>query len=562
MYSQQQQPRTQIELYIECSNLKNLDLLSKSDPRVLVYTASSQQQQQQQQHSSSAAASSFSLFGKTEQIKDNLNPKFTTTFRMDYIFEVEQRLKFVVVDDDEDNGTNDDFIGQCVTTLGKIVSQGNEKGLVADLISKRGNIHGQIRVRAVPMTALQSQLSRDELRLSIRGKSLAKKDFGLFAKSDPYYQIQLLPSSIDGSSSAQPLMLYQSEIIKRNLNPTWDSATVNMSKFSQQQSTTIDQVLNQPIRIVVWDWDQLTAHDLIGQVDTTLNQLLLMAKDTSSSSLKLVDDKGKYGGDIVVSGCSIARTYSFLDYLQLGRCELSLIVSVDFTGSNGDPRDRNSLHYIAPYPALNEYQNAIWSIGNILSAYDSDQLFPSYGFGAYLPSSGTSHCFPLTLNNDDVECRGVDGIMQAYSRCVSGVSLSGPTNFAPTIKTVVQRYTKPALATMGESLKYYILLILTDGEITDMEETIRQIQQASDTPLSIVIVGVGSANFDSMDTLDGDDGQLKTKRDIVQFVPYRKFSAKGPEELARETLREIPAQVEKFFKMRNVDPTVYQNRYQ
>ena len=47
--------------------------------------------------------------------------------------------------------------------------------------------------------------------------------------------------------------------------------------------------------------------------------------------------------------------------------------------------------------------------------------------------------------------------------------------------------------------KYYILMIVTDGSIDDLEETIDQIVKASFLPLSIIIVGVGDDNFDSMD---------------------------------------------------------------
>merc|ERR1712013_16402 len=48
-------------------------------------------------------------------------------------------------------------------------------------------------------------------------------------------------------------------------------------------------------------------------------------------------------------------------------------------------------------------------------------------------------------------------------------------------------------------------------------------------PLSIIIVGVGEADFSKMDELDGDDGALrnskgvKAERDIVQFVPMNKY---------------------------------------
>jgi len=58
---------------------------------------------------------------------------------------------------------------------------------------------------------------------------------------------------------------------------------------------------------------------------------------------------------------------------------------------------------------------------------------------------------------------------------------------------------------------------LTDGEITDFEDTVDQIVVGSDLPLSIIIVGVGNANFDKMDALDGDDEPLYSKK----FNKYR-----------------------------------------
>jgi len=60
--------------------------------------------------------------------------------------------------------------------------------------------------------------------------------------------------------------------------------------------------------------------------------------------------------------------------------------------------------------------------------------------------------------------------------------------------------------------KYIILLIITDGIINDMEKTIDQIVRGSSLPLLIIIVGVGEADFGSMDVLDADDVPLYSKR--------------------------------------------------
>ena len=100
---------------------------------------------------------------------------------------------------------------------------------------------------------------------------------------------------------------------------------------------------------------------------------------------------------------------------------------------------------------------------------------------------------------------------------------------------------------------YQTLLILTDGEIHDMDQTIDKIVRAADLPLSIIIVGVGSANFDNMNKLDGDNGLygsngVMARRDIVQFVPFREMKMDG-DLLARELLAELPGQVVQYMGM-------------
>ena len=74
------------------------------------------------------------------------------------------------------------------------------------------------------------------------------------------------------------------------------------------------------------------------------------------------------------------------------------------------------------------------------------------------------------------------------------------------------------------------MLIITDGVISDIRETVAAIVYASNLPMSIIIVGVGPADFKAMDILDADGGLLKSpdgqvaRRDIVQFVPFRDFT--------------------------------------
>jgi len=60
--------------------------------------------------------------------------------------------------------------------------------------------------------------------------------------------------------------------------------------------------------------------------------------------------------------------------------------------------------------------------------------------------------------------------------------------------------------------KYNIVIIFTDGVINDLNATVDEIVQGSVLPLSIIIVGIGNADFDQMEELDGDFNPLFSKK--------------------------------------------------
>jgi hypothetical protein len=119
----------------------------------------------------------------------------------------------------------------------------------------------------------------------------------------------------------------------------------------------------------------------------------------------------------------------------------------------------------------------------------------------------------------------------------------GPTLFEPIIQECLRYCTQLKIA---NSNQYQILLIITDGEICDMQQTKKAIVDCCDLPMSIIIIGVGNfpfklnpipyslqyhkftgnADFSKMVELDGDDGLIdhlgrRASRDLVQFVAIR-----------------------------------------
>ena len=149
-----------------------------------------------------------------------------------------------------------------------------------------------------------------------------------------------------------------------------------------------------------------------------------------------------------------------------------MITTIDFTASNN---------------------KCIWSVRSIICPYNKDQLFAVYGFGGKVDGK-LSHYFPLNSNPQNPTVKGLHGIVEVYKRSLSVVRLSGLTLFTQ----IITAASAAAVQSFASSHTYKILLILTDGVINDMKETIDEIVNASNTLLSIIIVGVGISLFSGM----------------------------------------------------------------
>ena len=218
-------------------------------------------------------------------------------------------------------------------------------------------------------------------------------------------------------------------------------------------------------------------------------------------------------------------------------------VAIDFTGSNGDPRVDGTLHHLSQNGQMNGYEKAISAVGSILAKYDSNQRFPVWGFGAKFDGA-VRHCFQV---GNETEVQGVEGILSAYKGVFrTPLTMSGPTVFTEVISlAAAQAKSRYKI----QPLSYTILLLLTDGAVKDVEATRQALASVADAPLSIVIVGIGNADFNAMQFLD----DLSINRDIVQFVKFSDYEH-DKRALLHATLDEIPDQLVQFFYQRGIMP--------
>lgn len=328
---------------------------------------------------------------------------------------------------------------------------------------------------------------------------------------------------------------------KNDLNPLWKPAVLSLQQIGCMEN---------PLSIECFNFNSSGKHDLIGKIVKSMDELEKLHDNQHGESLFLPtlvghDHQNKVlKSQIFVERFFKSRRETFLDYISNGY-ELNFMVAIDFTASNGNPRLPDSLHYIDPSGRPNAYQRAILEVGEVLQFYDSDKRYPAWGFGARPIDGPVSHCFNLNGSTYNPEVEGIQGILSAYISALHNVALAGPTLFGRVINTAAQIAGQTAI---NGQKKYFILLIVTDGVITDLQETKDALVKASDLPLSILIVGVGGADFKEMEVLDADKGERLESttgrvatRDIVQFVPLRDVH-NGEISVVQSLLAELPGQ--------------------
>ncbi|GAB1285854.1 Copine-1 [Apodemus speciosus] len=517
---------TLVQLSISCDHLIDKDIGSKSDPLCVL----------------------LQDLCRTERVRNCSSPAFSKTLQIEYHFETVQKLRFGIYDIDNTTPElgDDDFLGGAECSLGQIVSS---QTLTLPLMLRPGKPAGR---GTITVSAQELKDSR-VVTMEVEARNLDKKDF--LGKSDPFLEFFR-----QGDGKWQ--LAYRTEVVKNNLNPTWKRFSVSLQHFCGGDLST-------PIQVRCSDYDSDGSHDLIGTFHTTLAQLQATPAEFECVHPEKQQKKKSYrnSGTVCVKTCRVETEYSFLDYV-MGGCQINFTVGVDFTGSNGDPSSPDSLHYLSP-TGVNEYLTALWSVGSVVQDYDTDKLFPAFGFGAQVPPNWqVSHEFALNFNPSNPYCavldrshswpdcsrthsstkagfehQGIQGIVDAYRQALPQVRLYGPTNFAPIINHVA-RFAAQAAQQRTASVK----------------ATCEAVVEASKLPMSVIIVGVGGADFEVMEQLDADGGPLRTHsgeaaaRDIVQFVPYRRFQNAPRETLAQTVLAEVPTQMVSYFKAQGWAP--------
>ena len=216
-----------------------MDKLSKSDPVCVLYELN---------------AGNWTEIGRTEKIKNNLNPNWMKKFDVTERGGEGLKLRFKVYDWDDKRTANlkkQDFLAQLDCSLDAIIASPGSQFITVlrDGPSKGGQFI---------ITATKTTSDTKVVTLCLGARHLDNKD--KFGKSDPFFVVNKMVSN------GQLTPVYKSEWIKNTLNPTWKPMTISTKKLCNGD-------YNCRLRIDVFDYDKEHSQDLIGHFSTTLTEL-------------------------------------------------------------------------------------------------------------------------------------------------------------------------------------------------------------------------------------------------------------------------------------------------
>ncbi|KAE9272779.1 hypothetical protein PF001_g27791, partial [Phytophthora fragariae] len=338
-------------------------------------------------------------------------------------------------------------------------------------------------------------------------------------------EVETVPPAVDLKEMAKQLTKMLKHLLTTNRQLENDAAEIQagMDELHRMQETaSLSDEVHKSIEDKTRHYFEFCTHDSSSSQKAPTLSSMPAALQSKRSSFRPIPDRYE----------TLAEVQQ--DLRKAGLESSDLVVGIDFTKSNQWTGERSlggrCLHDIDPSGVfMNPYQSVISVIGRVLEAFDDDNIIPAFGFGD-MTTKG-DRCFPFTSGRG---CHGFEEVLRRYNEITPSLKLSGPTNFAPVIKETIRA--------VQQSGGYHILVIIADGQVTNEEATREAIVEASNWPISIIMVGVGDGPWNMMEEFDD---KLPARRfDNFQFVEYNavmQLNKKNPEAgFAIMALMEIP----------------------
>ncbi|CAL8465746.1 g5282 [Coccomyxa elongata] len=478
---------------------------------------------------------------RTEILQNSRDPEFETPLICTFLFERPQRLKAVVLCRSKKKAAGDESsLGEAEFTLREAVTA---RGNRLQLPLQDGALDASCTLIVLDSSDLNSDFVA---RFQVDGASLG---------SPGSSKVFLRAVRAGRGGAEQPVM--QTQALASGSRLAW--------AVEASVAELCDGDFGAPLKLEVWEaiGGRCT---LIGAARTDLRSML----DSKTSSLQL-SAQGKEAGALAVGGVSVQRRLSFLDYMA-GGCEIQCMIAIDFSGSNAPTTDPTSCHYAGPDgQTASVYERAMAAFGAIMQFYDPLRSFPLWGFGG----QGKQTCYALNGQAFQPEVKGLRGLLRTYRKALHRATFTGPALFAPVV--IAARDLVEQLSLVQH--RYFLLVILTTSVGDDLEEFRAALMHAAgELALSVIVVGIGSADFCPLETAVSSKNGMESApsrgsgagrangrgalasldtRNMTQFTRLQPGKGADYDAVAQRLLSNLPAQFMEYFHKRGIIPKTF-----
>lgn len=550
-------PVLKVDLVVQCRNLPKKDLLSQADGFCVLWKIPDGYTNWGANGiPNKEIGRQEKEIGRTEVSRSCANPTFKHKFRLNFVFHEEQTFVLRVFDEDLRYATGlseHDYLGGCVFSLGQLM------GAKGCSLAKRLGTDGKNRSGAyLVVTGKGVVEDREVLEFRFSCQDLVQQHNIIIDKLDrskvidkcrPYFRLERLHQ--DDLSWE---LIWKSEVLKPTHDPVWNEARLPLQLLCNDNQRN-------PLKITIWDYDKIRkSHIQLGFVESTVSEIINKAKDGGIPVFIIVREKQKlfrknkmkHVGLLKVLNASVMTVPSMLQYVS-GGMSLDLMVGIDCSVANGVWGTEKNLHF-SKNDAMNDYQAGMKQLGTLFENFSRGRKSSLWGLGAEIAGQYRD-CYAMK----ERLCESTDFLDIYKNKIINsedfgfGKELSlNPFLEAAIFRTIKLSKKRPC---------YTVLAVFVAGDLIGLQQTIDLVcTAAEDAPISVLIIGVGDSDLDSVKILCGDkDGKLHDSRgipiarEIFTFVRFKDFEGNAGKAIA-EALKDIPEQFVQYQLMNGVKP--------
>lgn len=281
----------------------------------------------------------------------------------------------------------------------------------------------------------------------------------------------------------------------------------------------------------------------IGNVETNVEEV---------TKKKEIELKSNDGTKIPMTIKTTTVKYTFIKFIKEMGGRFNVTFGIDFTGSNYNAKKNIDQHCIKPInkDKPNYYKKAILECGEVLDKYSKDHYYSVFGFGLKFEGKPKS-C--ININASQQKIYSLKKVVEEYDEFLNKIILSSPSSICP----IIDKF-KEEIKKNNNSKNFNVLMIITDGCISDYKEVIDSVIEDQNLPMCINIIGIGAQPPKQMKRLNGDFGSIKSsdkkkklERKVLNYFHLNDYTEKNNinknfKMLKGDLMKTIPHNVTEF----------------